>query len=85
MMNAELVKAGQSKIMIPTVFREDYMGVLKKMTRQRVCGPYIRMLQKAHAFSATVTNENMDEMQHILSQCNAFLESSEGKLQFPEA
>ena len=32
MMNAELVRENQSKIIIPTVFREDYMGALKKLT-----------------------------------------------------
>ena len=54
MMNAELVKAGQSKIIIPTVFREDYMGALKKLTKQRKCDTYIKRLQRAHEFSANV-------------------------------
>jgi len=77
MMNAELVKAGQSKIIIPTVFREDYMGALKKFTKQRTCDTYIKMLQRAHEFSANVYSENMDEMQAYLTSCNAFIEYSE--------
>jgi hypothetical protein len=77
MMNAELVKAGQSKIIIPTVFREDYMGALKKFTKQRKCDTYIKMLQRAHEFSANVYSENMDYMQAYLTSCNAFFENSD--------
>ncbi len=77
MMNAELVKAGQSKIIIPTVFREDYVGALKKFTKQRKCDTYIKMLQRAHEFTANVYNENMNAMQEYLSSCNAFFEDAD--------
>ena len=77
MMNAELVKAGQSKIIIPTVFREDYMGALKKFTKQRKCDTYIKMLQRAEEFSANVYSENMDDMQAYLTSCNAFIDDSD--------
>jgi hypothetical protein len=77
MMNAELVNARQSKIIIPTVFREDYLGALKKFTKQRKCDTYIKMLQRAHEFSANVYSENMDEMQKYLTSCNAFIEDSD--------
>ena len=77
MMNAELVKAGQSKIIIPTVFREDYMGALKKFTKQRKCNTYIKMLQRAEEFSANVYSENMDDMQAYLTSCNAFIDDSD--------
>lgn len=80
MMNAELVSRDQSKIIIPTVFRDDYMGALKKLTKQGDCDPYIRMLQRAHEFSSTVFGEDMDEMQEHLKKCNAFLEHTEGLL-----
>jgi len=80
MMNAELVKGGQSKIIIPTVFREDYIGTLKKLTKQGDCKPYIRMLQRAHEFSATIYGEDINEMQKLLTQSNAFLEHTEGVL-----
>jgi hypothetical protein len=44
MMNAELVKAEQSKIIIPSVFRIDYLGALRRLTRQNDPDVYIRML-----------------------------------------
>lgn len=82
-MNAELVAAGQSKIIIPTVFRDDYLLSLKNFSKQENPGIYIKMLDKAHRFSETVYGENMDEMQNHLESCNAFYESDEGfKLKF---
>lgn len=80
MMNAELTKAMQSKIIIPTVYREDYLGALRKLTRQSDPKPYIRMLARTHEFSATIVSEDMDKMQALLEQSNAFLEHTEGKL-----
>ena len=77
MMNAELVSSGQSKIIIPTVFREDYMGALKKFSKQGKCNSYIKMLQRAHEFSALVYSEDMEEMQEYLTSCNAFIDDSD--------
>jgi len=82
MMNAELVKVGQSKIIIPTVYREDYMGALRKLTRQSDPQPYISMLERAHWFSALVYGEDRSAMQAFLEIGNAFLEHTEGKLRF---
>lgn len=72
MMNAELVKAEQTKIIIPTVFREDYLGALRQLTKQSKTDTYIRMLQQAQQFSALIVGEDMDPMQEILVQANAF-------------
>jgi hypothetical protein len=47
MMNTELSSKGFSKIIIPTVFREDYMGALRKLTRQQIAEPFIRMMLRA--------------------------------------
>lgn len=80
MMNAELTKQGQSKIMIPTVYREDYIGALRKLTMQGEPDAYIRMLEKIHAFSELVYDDNMDSMQDYLQKSNAFLEPEKGKL-----
>jgi Fic family protein len=75
MMNAELVKAGQSKVIIPTVFRIDYLGALQKLTRKEEPDVYIRMLQRARQFNATLKGEDIDVMQQLLTESNAFSES----------
>jgi hypothetical protein len=79
MMNAELVHAGQSKIMIPTVYREDYIGALRRLTRQGDPGAFIGMMELAHHFSSNVYGENREEMRQYLDSCNAFFEDSEGR------
>jgi Fic family protein len=80
MMNAELSSKGLSKIIIPTVYREDYMGVLKKLTKQRNADAYIRMLLRAWEFSSHIHNENLEAMQEYLTACDAFLTHKEGRL-----
>lgn len=80
MMNAEFVNAGQSKIIIPTVYRDDYMGTLRKLTRQGDCISFIKMMQKAHEFSENIYGDNLDEINKYLSQCNAFSEHTEARL-----
>jgi Fic family protein len=80
MMNAELSSKGLSKIIIPTVYREDYMGALKKLTRQRDADAYIRMLLRAWEFSSHIHNESLDSMEAYLTDCNAFLTHKESYL-----
>jgi fido (protein-threonine AMPylation protein) len=82
MMNAELSSKGLCKIIIPTVYREDYMGALRKLTRQRMADPYIRMLGRAYNFSATLKQKSIDEMETHLVAASALKEPKEGKLGF---
>lgn len=85
MMNAELAKAQQTKIIIPTVFREDYLGGLRQLTRRDLPDTYIRMLQRAQLFSATIIGEDMDIMQQILTKSNAFKDDGDHILQIVTA
>lgn len=80
MMNAELSSKGLSKIIIPTVYREDYMGALRKLTRQQIADPYIRMIVRAHEFSAKLNQESLNEMERYLENCDAFKDPKDGKL-----
>jgi hypothetical protein len=80
MMNAELVKEGLTKILIPTVYREDYILALRKLTRQNDPQTYIRMMYRAWEFSSTIFGNNMDSMESHLDLSNAFKESDKGAL-----
>ena len=80
MMNADLVVAGESKIMIPTVYRDDYIGALRRLTRRSDPDVYIRMMERAHEFSGNVYGDDRDEMEAYLQSCNAFLDDTEGKI-----
>ncbi len=80
MMNAELVKQGQTKIIIPTVYREDYMLALRKLTRQHEPNAYITMLQRAQKFTATIIGDDINKMENRLKTSNAFKEHDVAKL-----
>jgi hypothetical protein len=80
MMNAELVTQGQTKIIIPTVYRDDYIGVLRRLTRQQDSSSYIPMLLRAQEFSATVKGDDMDILEKHLEACNAFKEHDQASL-----
>lgn len=51
MMNAELTAAARSTIIIPTVFRDDYLQSLRALTRRHRPTPLVRALTKAQHFS----------------------------------
>jgi len=51
MMNAELVAAESSTIIIPNVYREDYLLALRALTRRNRPGPIVDALARAAAFS----------------------------------
>lgn len=80
MMNAELVKQGHTKIIIPTVYRDDYIGAIRKLTRQQTPKAYIKMMLRAQEFSSTVVGDDMNAMEKHLEQCNAFKEQDKAKL-----
>nr|AOE12651.1 Fic family protein [uncultured bacterium] len=80
MMNAELSSAAQSKIIIPTVYREDYLGGLRRLSRHQDADVYIRMLSRAQTFSHTLLGNDMSAMESVLQQSNAFAESNQGVL-----
>lgn len=51
MMNAELVSAGQTTLIIPTVFRDDYLHSLRALSRRNRPTALVRALVKAQRFS----------------------------------
>ncbi|MEZ4995435.1 MAG: Fic family protein [Saprospiraceae bacterium] len=82
MMNSELVKEELQKIIIPTVYREDYLLALRKLSRKKDPGAYIRMLDRAQDFSASVNMESFPEMLEYFQRSEAFLDQQEGKLKW---
>lgn len=72
MMNAELVSADQSKIIIPTVFREDYLNALRRLTRRGDPTIMLRAMSRARQFSANIIGDNFEDSLKYLEGCNAF-------------
>jgi hypothetical protein len=78
MMNADLVGAGQCRIFIPTVFREDYLLTLRRLTNAGDAEPYIKMLVKAQEFVAKINFADYDKAMKTLYASNAFAKHDEG-------
>lgn len=77
MMNAELTAAGQSKIIIPTVFRTDYLSALRQLTRKDNPEKLINAIQRVRQFSNNLRGEDFEEMRSYMERCNAFKEEDE--------
>lgn len=54
MMNAELVKEGLFKIIMPTVCRENYLGALRRATRDQYFQSYCKVMDQAQAYTETI-------------------------------
>lgn len=80
MMNAELSAANESKIIIPTVFRNDYLLSLRKLTRQNDPNTYINAMLKVQKFSSALYGEDLNAMKTFLYEMNAFADPEENIL-----
>lgn len=78
--NAELFKSGLSRIIVPTVFREDYILSLKKMTKKKDPDTYIRVMDKLQIFSYHISGDNFEALDLYFKETNAYKEPSEGYL-----
>lgn len=74
MMNAELVAAGEERIVIPTVYRGNYLAALKALSQSARPEPMIRMLEFAQKWTASVDWGELNETHRQLERCNAFLD-----------
>lgn len=71
-MNAELTATGSCRIIIPTLFREEYLDCLRVLTREGEPGPFIAAMQKIHRWTAAFDYEDLDQVIAAMKACNAF-------------
>ncbi len=79
MMNAEMASQKLATIIIPNVYREDYLSSLRALTRRDRPDPLVRMLARAHKFSFFEFSPYPKTLKEI-EQKNWFREPSEAKL-----
>jgi hypothetical protein len=72
MMNAELVKGGQERIIIPTVYRSEYIQALKALTHNRRPDPLVSVLDFAQAYVSEINWSDYHQASEILVQTHAF-------------
>lgn len=84
MMNAELTAANECRIIIPTVYRDDYVTALKAFSQNRQTDPVIRMFERAQTFTASMDYSSYEAGKASFTKAEAFKDPREGKLTFTE-
>lgn len=72
MMNAELLRARHSPILIPTVYRDNYLAALKQLTHHAEPEAYIRMLMFAHRYGRSIPWADRQLAFGVLARTYAF-------------
>ncbi len=84
-MNSVLSAAGLSRIIVPTVYREDYLLPLKSLSNHADATPYIRAMVRIHAWTVAFDyTRHRPDLYEALKRCNAFEEDLRNyRLVFP--
>lgn len=84
-MNCVLSAAGLSRIIVPTVYREDYLLPLKSLSNHADAVPYIRAMTRIQTWTAAFDYaQPRRELHQALMRCNAFEEDLRNyRLVFP--
>ncbi len=79
MMNAELVAGEEERIVIPTVFRGNYLAALRALSRTGRPEPLVRVLDYAQRWTIAVDWSSLGVAEREMVGCNAFLNSDEAE------
>ena len=71
-MNAELVSAKSTRIIIPSVFRDEYLSGLRNLSRQGYAATLIEVLAHAQQWTAAVSWADYAAAEQTLRACHAF-------------
>lgn len=82
MMNAELVHAGQYRIIVPTAYREDYILALRKLSRNGQPDTYVDVMERLQNFSANLHGDDFSLLDEYLRICNAYEKPEVSRFKF---
>ena len=77
MMNAELVAASEQRLIIPQVYRNNYLMSLRALTVNGLCEPLIRTLDFAQRYTSAIDFSDFEAARGTLEQTNAFADPVE--------
>ncbi len=77
MMNAELVAAGENRIIVPTVYRNNYLMALKALSQNGITAALMRTMDFAQRYTAAVDFTELDRARFILDRTHAFVDPNE--------
>lgn len=79
MMNAELIAFQQTRIIIPSVFRNEYVSSLKRMTNHRQPEAFIRVMSFGQDFTHSINFDDYATARSQMADCNAFDDPADDK------
>lgn len=71
-MNSELSVVQGCRIIIPTLYREEYLDCLRVLTRDGEPAPYVAAMVKIQEWTAAFNYEKLDSVIAEMKACNAF-------------
>jgi hypothetical protein len=71
-MNAELSSAGEQRIIVPTLAREEYLDCLRALTRNGDTDGFISIMTHLQRWSASFKYDDLDAVIAAMKGCNAF-------------
>jgi len=77
MMNAELVAAREQRIIIPTIYRANYLAALKAISNRTSASPLVQVLDFAQRFTQAVDWKSFKGAEADLDAAHAFVDSAE--------
>ncbi len=77
MMNAELVAAAENRIIVPTVYRNNYLMALKALSQNGITGALVRTMDFAQRYTAAVDFAELEGARLILDRTHAFVDPNE--------
>jgi len=83
LMNAALVAAGCSRVIIATGYRDDYLRALKAFSHQANPEAFVQMLNRAQQFVSELPLDDYDHTVKLLEDTGALDESGDRRLRLP--
>lgn len=78
MMNAELAAAQQIRVLIPIVYRSNYISALRALSANAWPDPIIKTLAFTQRYVAAIPWTDMKQTRSVLARTNAFVRPEEG-------
>jgi fido (protein-threonine AMPylation protein) len=90
MMNADLAAERQVRVLIPIVYRSNYLAALRALSADAWPEPIVKTLAFAQRYVAAVPWDDMKRARAVLARTNAFVRPEEGdergiRLRIPDA
>ena len=82
MMNAELTAARRAKVIVPTVFRPDYIGALRRLSRDGDPDVMVSAMLRLWDFSHRLSSGDFETLKRRLEMSNAFSDDDGTILRF---